>query len=113
MADKLISVKLPKKSKSNTAGVPVEASKGDQERYPWGLRLRFEDEVIDKFSGLLRKTIGDKVSVEAVGEVTSISSSKHQDGNNYDSVEIQITAIRVSGTTDFDDGYTEATKKKD
>jgi hypothetical protein len=107
--EKLTSVRLPKKDRPKNA--PVEASVGSDDVYPWGLRLRFEDEIIDKFSPLLRRNIGDKVSVEAVGEVTSISSNKRKDGENYDSVEIQITAIRVSGAKDYDDGFEEATKK--
>lgn len=87
----MIDMKLPKKSMKEMKGMPIDTSK--QDRWPYGLQLRFEKEQIEKIPSLTNYKIGDKVLVTAEACVTSIRMSEQQGGEENHSVELQIEKI--------------------
>jgi len=92
----LIDVKLPKKTKEELKkeGM-VMPSTDNQDRWPYGLQIRFEKEEIDKIPSLLNYETGDMVMVQAEARVTSISMSERQSGEEDRSVGIQIEKVSV------------------
>lgn len=91
---KLVDMKLPKKTKSELAGT-VQPSKVEQDRWPYGLKLSFESEQMDKLPQLEKMKIGESVSVSGTGEVTSIRMNERTGGKKEYSVEVQIQKIGV------------------
>lgn len=112
---KLVSMKLPKPSKKDTDGsVPVAES--SFEEYPYGLRLRFDDEkIVAKLPILKGLDIDETVKVTGLARVTSIDLDKRQgkDGSKERlSLTIQIEDIAIDRTNDGEDAFDEATGKK-
>ena len=94
----MMDMKLPKKSKKEmeAEGLPTTAEE-NQERYPYGLRLRFENEEFDKLDSLSGLNVGDKVKIQAVGMVTECRESERQGKEKDRSCEIQIENIGIEG----------------
>ena len=95
----LTSVKLKKKSKVELKKLmePTMGYEG-QEEWPYGLRLRFEKEEIEKLPSLKKLKVGDSVKVSAEGNVMSVRISERQDGSDDHSVEIQLKEVDVEKT---------------
>lgn len=91
----LTDVKLPKKTKAELKGDCCPSTAADQDRYPYGLQISFENEQVSKMSSLTGLQVGDKVNIEAVGTVTSIRVSERQSSGKDHRVEIQIEKIGV------------------
>jgi hypothetical protein len=93
----LIDMKLPKKTKEelkkDTCCAPL--SSGDQDRWPYGLQIRFEKEQVDKIPSLADLKVGDRVIVQGEACVTSIRISERKNNNQDHSVELQIEKISV------------------
>ena len=107
---KLIDAKLSKRSKEElTAPTPV---KEEGPRYPYGLRLTFDEEIIDKMPHLENMKIGERVSISGIGEVVSIRMNEDKDKKKRYSVEIQIQQVGVASKEDFDEAFKEATEEK-
>ena len=89
---KLVDIKLPKKAKEEmekmTAPVAME-----RDRWPYGLRLTFESEQVDKIPYLEKVKIGQKLNVEGIGEVTSIRMNEEKEGKKRYSVEVQLHEV--------------------
>jgi hypothetical protein len=91
----MVSMKMTKKEKKEHHEGMVMASPDDGPSYPYGLRLRLDDDSLTKLGMSLPK-VGSKVSVDAVGEVVEVS--QHEDGKDKRrSVEIQIQKLSVGG----------------
>ena len=90
----LVDIKLPKKTKEELKkeGMP---STDDQEQWPYGLRLDFEKEQVDKMASLKNLNIGDKVLVQGEGSVVEVRMSERQGGEDRHSVCIQIEKVSV------------------
>ncbi len=89
---KMADMKLPKKSKEQlkTEMSPVEA---ERDRWPYGLQLRFESEQVDKLPHLKSLKIGQKVVVQAVGEVTELRMSERKEGKEDWTIEVQLQDV--------------------
>ena len=95
----MMDMKLPKKSKKEMEGetsVPPPGGE-NQERYPYGLRLRFENEQFDKLDMLSDLKVGDKVTIHAMATVTERRESERQGKEKDRSCEIQIENIGIEG----------------
>lgn len=67
----------------------IVAEKAEGPIYPWGVCLRLEKEQLEKLK--LKANVGDTVHIFALGKVTSVSARASEGGEDYSSVEIQIT----------------------
>jgi len=90
----LIDMKLPPKSKKELK----EFMEPPQEEWPYGLRLCLEKEQIDKIPIVADMKMGDRVSVQAEGSITSMSMSERKGKEDYHTVEIQIEKIAIEPT---------------
>jgi hypothetical protein len=86
---KMADMKLPKKTKEELK-VDTSPAMPEQERWPYGLQLRFETEQIDKLPHLKTYKIGQKVLVQAEGEVTELRMSERKEGKESWTVEVQL-----------------------
>ena len=91
----LVDMKLPKKSKKEmkTECMPCETS--GQDRWPYGLQIRFQKEQVVKIPVLAGLRVGDTVNIQGVGSVTFIRVSEKQNGKEDHDVEVQIEKIDV------------------
>ena len=92
---KLVDVKLSKKSKKEMDRAAV-TSYSDGNRWPYGLRLRFENEEFNKLPVLKTLTTGDVVNIVGLGSVVAVSIQERSDGKDDHTVEIQIEKINIS-----------------
>jgi ribosomal protein L21E len=89
----LVDMKLPKKTEKELKETCCGISTENQDRWPYGLQLRFEKDQVDKLPSLKTYKVGDKVVISAEGTVTSIRTSERQNGKEDHSVEVQIEKI--------------------
>lgn len=92
-------LKLPKPTKKDLAALAPTENSGP--RYPYGMRLRFESDLLKKFPELKRAKIEEDVVVEAVGVVTEIR--KVEGESNSHSIELQLTGLRFPALKNADD----------
>ncbi len=94
---KLIDMKLPKKTESELKDCCASCSPGQQDRWPYGLQLRFETEQVEKMPSLKDYKVGDKIIVSAEAIVTEVrmseTQSKDKDKQTRYTVELQIQQI--------------------
>jgi hypothetical protein len=88
-------MKLPKATVKETKMTDAPIASLNQERWPYGLRINFEKEQIDKMPALAGLKVGDVVSIDAIGCVTSVRISERQEGKKDHSVEIQIEQVGI------------------
>jgi hypothetical protein len=105
MMDKLIDLK---RSKSK-AKESMEVAPTSYEKYPYGSRLNFENDEVEKL-GLGSMKVGDQVVIKAVGEVTSVSKNESTNGVD-DNIGIQITKISISDQGNAKNAFNEAAKE--
>jgi len=93
---KMVDVKIPKRLKKEmeTMKSPVEM---ERDRWPYGLKLTFEHEQVDKLPHLEKMKVGQKVNVEGIGEVTSIRMNEEKEGKKRYSVEVQLHEVGCEG----------------
>jgi len=103
MAD-MVDMKLPKKSKAELSKecMPCVGS-GEQDRWPYGLQLRFETEQVDKLPAMKEYKVGDKIIVQAEACVTEVRMSETQstsaDKKVRWTVELQIEQVACEPKT--------------
>ena len=84
-----------KKAKPETAGAPTLPYDDSGEKYPYGLQIRLETEDLDKLGIDIESfSVNDKVSITAVAEITSLSSSKTRNDENQN-MQLQITKMDI------------------
>lgn len=92
----LVNMILPKKTKEELKESSVPALR-EQDRWPWGLQLRFETEQIEKLPILKGFVVGDKVMVMAEAKVTEVRMSETQStgegAKTRRTVELQVESI--------------------
>jgi len=91
----LVDLKLPKKSKKELN----KTMEVDQPEYPYGFLLRFDSEQIAKLPQLEKVKIGEKVTIQGIGEVIEVRKVDRQKEDNQFSVEIQLKQIGVEGSS--------------
>lgn len=94
-------LKLPKPKKSDSE---PKLTASDGPRYPYGLRLRLDGDVLGKFPELKRATIDDEITIEAVGSVMEIRKVEGESSSH--SIEIQLTGIRFPSLKSDEDDET-------
>lgn len=85
----LVDLKIPKKKQEETCK-PCSVNPANEDKYPWGTRLNFNNDEVEKIPGLKDLKAGDKVTVSGEGTVTMINTRDTQDGGKRYEVEIQI-----------------------
>lgn len=87
----MVSMKRTKKDKKKDEDVCCAPS--SEETYPYGLRIRLDDESLTKLKMDLPK-VGSTVKIEAQGEVVEVSQHESDKRTNRH-VEIQIEKLSV------------------
>ena len=86
---KLVSMKLsPKEAKAE-----LMPSTKEGPRYPWGLQLNLDDEILTKLGISKLPEVGETYPLSAKCEVTSVSASDTQGGGMRRSLSLQITEL--------------------
>lgn len=88
----LADMKLPKKTEKELKAESLPVL-DNQDRYPWGLQLRFEKDQIEKLPTLPSYKVGDRVMIQAEATITGVRMSERQNGKEDHSVEMQIEKI--------------------
>ena len=87
----LTEMKLPPPKKTKES--PEVCCEYGSELWPYGLRLSFEKEQVDKLPSLKNYKVGDAVTIQAKATVTQVSSTERQKGSDRYAVEMQIEKI--------------------
>lgn len=98
----LIDMKLSPDEAKKEYGMPSTSMLSDADdlpKYPWGLSLCLDDEVIAKLNLGELPDVGTKFMLMAVVEVTSNSQRQNQDGKCV-SMDLQITEMALAPNTD-------------
>ena len=92
---KLVDMKLPKRSKKELENMEAPMGMNEQDRWPYGLQIRFEKEEIKKLPSIVDKQVGDKCVIYAEATITSVRQSERRDGSKDHTIEMQIEKIDV------------------
>ena len=92
MPENLTSMKRTKAEKKE--GSDEVCCSGDQEDFPYGLRVDLRDEEIEKL-GISLPEVGSTMVLVANVKVTSVSERADEDGENRN-VELQITEMELA-----------------
>ena len=85
-------LKLPKKTKADMKEAAVPS--GPSETYPYGTRITFDNELMDKFPALEGAQVGDKVKIAGVAEVVMVRKVDRQGDKKKDySADLQIQQL--------------------
>lgn len=106
---KVIDLRLPKLSKEETAKME-EPTSAASDSYPYGFRLTFESEQVEKLPEMQKYKVGEKVKIGGIGEVTSIRMNEEQGGKKRYTVEIQLHKVGCASEENYDEAWREATK---
>ncbi len=91
---KLVSMQMSAKQADDYA-IPTSVQK-DVPKYPWGLRLNLNDDVLLKL-GIPLPEVSNTFTLVAFVEVTRASATEDQEGKDL-SCELQITDMRLIDT---------------
>jgi hypothetical protein len=83
------------------------------EKYPWGMRLNFDTDVLEKM-GLDLKTlkVGGAIVIKAKGSVIEVSETERVKGKPSKRLEIQIEQIGLEDSNSFEGAFKKATGKE-
>ena len=95
MPKDLVSMQLSK----SEAKAMTEPSEPDRPRFPWGLSLHLDDEVLGKLNITTLPKVGSTEELRAVVKVTRISEDDSQEGRSR-SVALQITELAFGDPDD-------------
>ena len=87
----MISVDLPERKEEDKP--TTTAPECPQERWPYGLRITFEKDQVDKIPSLSEYRVGDRVLITAEACVTEIRMSERKDGEDDHTVGMQIEKV--------------------
>jgi|GEM_PF-6273746 len=114
---KMVSLKLPKKSKNELKEGPISPLSNE---YPYDSRLTIRDEPLKKMTEIYDKVnVGDIVIIKAKAKVISVSESKSQSLGNEKKheecrIELQLTDIGCEMDDDgaMEEGFAEGSEDK-
>lgn len=89
----MVDLKLPKQKKGKGGGA-MAVYEGVREEYPWGTRISFEKDQIDKMPELKDAEAGEMVKVYGMGKVVKVETADGMD-NKMRRVEIQLHKVAV------------------
>lgn len=98
----MIDLKIPKKTKKERDKEMI-GSYPNEDQYPWGARLDFNKEEIDKIKALKTAKAGDKVSISAIGKITRVEVTDAENGRSRHQVQIQVQKIEISNNDPGDE----------
>lgn len=102
----MIDLKLTKKDKKEREKeMQPKVSEGPD--YPYGSRLLFENDSIEKIKALQGVEVGTIVKISAVGKVIEISVEDREGSDKRRRVEIQIQEIDVKNSEDAKSAFDE------
>jgi hypothetical protein len=87
----MVNMKMSKQESTEA----VSPSKQDGPRYPWGLNIGLENDVLDKLGMDTLPKVGDVVMVTAMAKIESVSMSENSDKTKNRRVQMQITDMSV------------------
>jgi len=105
---RLIDLKLPKMSTKEMEGMEQPSMPDSGDRYPYGMRLTFEGDQVEKMPGMEKYKVGEKVTIDGEGEVTSIRMNEDKDKKRRYTVEVQLHRVGCDTKENFDDSFDEA-----
>ena len=91
---KLTDLKRKKKSKEEIKSQYTICNE-NEEKYPYGTQLRFDQEEVEKLPILKKFSVGDYVNIQGEACVTSVRSEQKQNGKEKYFVEIQVEKINI------------------
>lgn len=105
----MISLKLSKKDRKKDQ---PETIGYDDNKYPWGTRIRFNEELIDKVKILETIGSGTEVNIDAKAFICEVSTNESAEGpgkqgKKNQNVEIQITHIKISDNSGAEASFDE------
>ena len=101
----MINLKLSKKDKKETAKAEVPSIERDD--YPYGTRLRFEDESIKKIPFLQKVKAGAMIDIKAIGKVIEVRTVDKDTSKKYENIEIQIQQIDIGSANEAEESFNE------
>jgi hypothetical protein len=100
---KLVDMKRPKKNKKELNEEATIGYAGESERYPYGLKLCFEDEEIEKLDVLKDVKAEQAVKFDGIGKITlveAVDAAENSGRRKRRRVEIQVEKIAVMKKSD-------------
>lgn len=73
----------------------IECCSPERPRYPWGLNIRLENEVIERLGIEDMPEVGEEIMIVAKAKVESVSVHENSDKTKNRSISIQITDMAV------------------
>lgn len=110
---KLISMEKPAPKAKKGDKIGQDLFCGGGERYPYGLKLRFDEDAIKKLKlDVSSMKVGDTITIQAKASVEEVSQREGRDYSSgkpktHESLELQITAIGLSSAKDYDGAWDE------
>ena len=86
----LKNMKVPKREIKKEIGIDVD----EQPKYPWGLRLHFDEESVSKLGMKELPKQGDKVMVVAFANVDEVGDIEGQRGRQRH-IDLQVTDVSI------------------
>ncbi len=105
---KLIDLKIPKMSKKDMEASVQPSTLGGGDLYPYGQRLTFESDQVEKMPGMEKYKVGEKVKIQGMGEVTSIRMNEDKDKKRRYTIEVQLHEVGCDTKDNYDDSFKEA-----
>lgn len=91
----LIDMKRKKETKKEKETKNLASPCMDSPEYPYGLSISLDNEGLEKLGMTTLPKVGAKLTIEALGVVTSVSSNESQQGEPNRRVEIQLQKLGV------------------
>ena len=96
----------PPKKGDKMVDVPMEV--GGYDKYPYGTRLCFGNEELDKLGiSINGMSTGDEVSIKAQAKIVSLEERETEGSEKQMSLDLQITKIALSSENSFKGGFDE------
>ncbi|KKN75056.1 hypothetical protein LCGC14_0384300 [marine sediment metagenome] len=84
------------------------------ETYPWGLKVHFEKEAVDKMDSLKKVKVGAMVDIHAIGKVVEVSITDRDKSKKRHRVEIQLQQVGIHDRSDTSEKiFSEAVDEED
>lgn len=109
---KMVDMELPKKNRKDDQNAPCCATEAKEPKYPWGLQINLDNNVLKKLPGLKDGKINGKVQIVASADIVSIRTSQNKERKDDYTVELQITDMDAKLSDSFDAAFDEAVKKE-
>jgi hypothetical protein len=96
MATKLTSMKLTKDERTEATGAPAM----EAPRYPWGLSIDLNDDVLSKLKMTTLPSVADAFVLVAKVYVKGVRANETAESGKNRNVELQITALCLEDVDD-------------